>query len=150
MPYSFTTNQWLSNVKTEFFGNGDITTNGKVGIGVDFNRRNANWTGYRLYVREGIRTEKVRIDVANDFNWADFVFEKNYKLKSLKEVEQFIIKNKHLPDVPSAQTIQKEGIDIAEMQKIQMQKIEELTLYLIELKKENEEIKKTLIQLQNR
>ncbi|TAE72710.1 MAG: hypothetical protein EAZ85_08975 [Bacteroidetes bacterium] len=56
MPYSFTTNQWLSNVKTEFFGNGDISTNGRLGIGVDFSRRNADWAGYRLFVREGIRT----------------------------------------------------------------------------------------------
>ncbi|TAE72711.1 MAG: hypothetical protein EAZ85_08980 [Bacteroidetes bacterium] len=68
----------------------------------------------------------------------------------MKEVEDFILKNKHLPDVPSASTIQKEGIDIAEMQKIQMQKIEELTLYILQLKKENDEIKKELLKLQTK
>ncbi|MFZ4614550.1 MAG: hypothetical protein ACOYNH_12810, partial [Bacteroidia bacterium] len=53
----------------------------------------------------------------------------------------FISQNKHLPDVPSAKEIENQEVDIFEMQKIQMKKIEELTLYLIELKKENDEMK---------
>jgi hypothetical protein len=95
---------------------------------------------YRLYVYKGIRTEKVRVDYRS--NWADYVFAPNYKLRPLLEVEAFIKKNQHLPDVPSAKEIHEKGIDLGEMHKIQMQKIEELTLYLLEIKKENDSFKK--------
>jgi hypothetical protein len=57
------------------------------------------------------------------------------------EVENFIKKNNHLPGIPSAKTIEANGINVGEMQKLQMQKIEELTLYIIELKKEIEKLK---------
>jgi hypothetical protein len=85
-----------------------------------------------------ITSKKIKV-CAN--GWCDYVFEKEYKLIPLNEVELFIAKNKHLPDVPSAKEIENQEVDIFEMQKIQMKKIEELTLYLIELKKENEEMK---------
>jgi hypothetical protein len=85
-----------------------------------------------------ITSKKIKV-CAN--GWCDYVFEKEYKLTPLKEVEKFIAKNKHLPDVPSAKEIENQEVDIFEMQKIQMKKIEELTLYLIELKKENDEMK---------
>jgi len=60
----------------------------------------------------------------------------------LKEVEAFIKKNNHLPDVPSEKEVMKNGIDVANMDAILLQKIEELTLYMIDLKKENEHLKK--------
>jgi hypothetical protein len=85
-----------------------------------------------------ITSKKIKV-CAN--GWCDYVFEKEYKLTPLKEIEKFIAKNKHLPDVPSAKEIENQEVDIFEMQKIQMKKIEELTLYMIELKKENEEMK---------
>ncbi|TAE72623.1 MAG: hypothetical protein EAZ85_09220 [Bacteroidetes bacterium] len=107
----------------------------KLGIGIKFDKNATAYDGYRLFVKEGIRTEKVKVDIATSNGWADFVFEKRYKLRSLAEVEAFIQKNKHLPDVPSEKQLQKEGLDLGEMQKIQMQKIEELTLYIIELEK---------------
>jgi hypothetical protein len=69
--------------------------------------------------------------------WCDYVFEDNYHLTPLTEVESFIKKNKHLPEVPSEKEVSNSEIDIFEMQKIQMKKIEELTLYLIELQKQN-------------
>ncbi len=74
--------------------------------------------------------------------WADYVFDKNYKLASLSEVEEFIKKNKHLPNVPSASDLEKEyALNVAEMQNIQMEKIEEIFLHLIEMKKEIEKLK---------
>ena len=72
---------------------------------------------------------------------ADFVFEEDYPLKSLKEVEQFIITNKHLPDIPSAKQMEKDGVGLAEMNKLLLQKVEELTLYVIEQQKEIVQLK---------
>ncbi len=66
---------------------------------------------------------------------ADFVFEEDYQLPSLEEVETFIKKNKHLPEVPSAKDMQENGAGVRELQTILLQKIEEITLYVIEIKK---------------
>jgi trimeric autotransporter adhesin len=81
--------------------------------------------------------------------WPDFVFEKNYKLPTLAEVEAYIAKHKHLKDVPSAEEVKEKGIDLGDNQTILLKKVEELTLYMIELNKkvealakENEELKK--------
>ncbi|AFK05757.1 hypothetical protein Emtol_0025 (plasmid) [Emticicia oligotrophica DSM 17448] len=95
--------------------------------------------GYKLYVEEGILTEKFVVTPKNSTNWADFVFEKDYKLMSLSEVRKYIELNKHLPNVLSAKEISKHGINLAENLVVQLQKIEELTLYII---KQNEEIGK--------
>jgi hypothetical protein len=73
--------------------------------------------------------------------FSDFVFNDDYKLPSLADVETYIKTNKHLPNVPTSAEIVKDGLDIGEMLKLQMQKIEELTLYMIELKKENDLLK---------
>ena len=78
---------------------------------------------------------------------ADFVFEDDYELRSLEEVEQFIKVNKHLPDIPSAAQMQEESIGIAEMNKLLLQKIEELTLYMIEQQKTMAEQQKTIDEL---
>ncbi len=67
--------------------------------------------------------------------WSDFVFADDYKLPSLAEVEAFIAINKHLPNVPSEAEVLENGIDVANMQAIQQQKIEELTLYTIDQEK---------------
>ncbi len=98
--------------------------------------------GYRLYVEEGILTEKLKVAVKNTANWADYVFAKNYNLMPLNEVEAYVAANKHLPNIPSAQELVNDGMDVASMQAKQMEKIEELTLYMIELKKEVEQLKK--------
>lgn len=99
-------------------------------------------TGYKLYVKDGILTEKVKVAVYNSASWADYVFNKDYKLLSLPEVEAYIKKNKHLPGVPSAEEVVKDGIDMATMDAKLLEKIEELTLYMIQLKKENDALKK--------
>ena len=80
---------------------------------------------------------------------ADFVFEEDYDLPEITDVEAFIRANKHLPNIPSARQMQEEGLDIGEMQIKLLQKIEELTLYVIDLKKENEEMRKEIKKLKN-
>ena len=99
---------------------------------------------YSLYVSRGILTEKMRVSVANSSFWADYVFENKYKLPSLKKVERFIVKNKHLPDVPSSDEVAKDGIDFVEMQATLLKKIEELTLYAIRQDKEMSKMKKEI------
>ena len=86
--------------------------------------------------------------------WADYVFANNYELKSLEEVEQYIKANKHLPNIPSAEEVYKSGINVADISSKLLEKIEELTLYSIEqnkrlkkIEKENDELKKVLLQL---
>ena len=97
---------------------------------------------YKLYVDDGIITEKLKVAVKGTPYWADYVFEDSYKLRPLSEVEAFIKENKHLPDIPSAETVVEEGIDVAAMDAKLLQKIEELTLYVIETAKENERLRK--------
>jgi hypothetical protein len=99
---------------------------------------------YNLYVENGILTEKVKVALKSTTQWADFVFAPRYQLPSLSDVEAFIQKNHHLPDVPSAEKVAKEGLDLADMMKIQMQKIEELTLYIIAQQKEIDALKAKL------
>ncbi len=135
-----------------FFNTSSSTNiNGKIYIG---NLPNIPTTtgNYKLYVEGGILTEKIKVALRSGMDWADYVFEDNYNLMSLYNLEKFIKKNKHLPNVPSAQTLKNDGIDITEMQAKQMEKIEELTLYIIEqnkqIEKQNKEIKelKSLIE----
>ena len=75
------------------------------------------------------------ITYAANGNTADFVFEDNYHLKDLSEVEAFIKSNKHLPEIPSAEEMEEAGVNLAEMNKLLLMKVEELTLYSIELEK---------------
>lgn len=90
-------------------------------------------TGYQLYVRQGIVTEKVK--VANVANWPDYVFQKDYPLLPLSKVEAHIKEKGHLPNVPAAAVIEKEGVELGDMTKRQQEKIEELFLHLIALEK---------------
>jgi hypothetical protein len=81
--------------------------------------------------------------------WSDFVFNSDYRLKSLDEVEAFITKNKHLPGVPNEETVLEEGFNVSEMSAILLQKIEELTLYVIEQNKQITKLEKELNSLIN-
>lgn len=92
---------------------------------------------FRLAVKGAIRADRVKVYTS----WADFVFEKNYDLPSLEEVEKHIKEKGHLKDIPSAKEVDKNGIELGEMNKKLLQKIEELTLYLIEMNKELQEVK---------
>ena len=88
--------------------------------------------GYKLYVETGVLTEKVKVAIASTANWADFVFEENYVLPKLSEVASFIKENKHLPDVPSATDVVEKGVNLGEMDAVLLQKVEELTLYILQ------------------
>ncbi|HEX8268726.1 MAG TPA: hypothetical protein VF581_02430 [Flavobacterium sp.] len=136
------------------FALNQVKLNGKVGIGnvATFPTigGNVNVANYNLFVSGGILTEEVR--VALQTGWADYVFEKDYNLKPLSEVEKYITENGHLPNVPSAKQVKNEGIELGDMARIQQEKIEELTLYLIQQNKEIEELKaqmKALLAKQN-
>ncbi|WP_326992130.1 hypothetical protein [Chitinophaga sp. 212800010-3] len=82
----------------------------------------------KLAVNGDLVAKKVRVTQAG---WADFVFHPDYQLPGLQQVEEYITLHRHLPDIPAAAEVEKEGLDVAEMSKKMMQKIEELTLYII-------------------
>ena len=86
-------------------------------------------------------------EVIVETGWSDFVFEDSYRLRPLEEVESHIKEHGHLPDIPSAAIIESEGLSVGETQKIMMQKIEELTLYMIDLKKENDALRAEIEKL---
>jgi len=119
-----------------------INSNGQVGIGTQTHIDNS-FT--KLTVAGRIHAKEVKVTA--NAGGADFVFNNNYILPNIKEIDKFIHTNKHLPDIPSAEEMQQNGIDLGEMQIKLLQKIEELTLYVIELKKENEEMKVAINKL---
>ena len=82
--------------------------------------------------------------------WPDYVFKKDYPLPTLSELEKQIAKHGHLPNIPDAQTIDKEGIKLGDMQTRMMEKIEELTLYLIQMDKDNRLLRQELADLKAR
>ena len=106
-----------------------IFENGNVGIGTG-----SVFPDARLAVKGLIHTNEVRVDLAGSV-MPDYVFSSNYKLRSLREVETFIQKNHHLPEIPSAFEIENDGLNLKEMNLALLKKIEELTLYMIEANK---------------
>lgn len=105
-------------------------------------------TGYTLSVDGRIMSEEST--VMNSTSWPDYVFEDNYKLMPLEEVEKKIRERKHLPNFPSAAEIEKTGIHLGEMSTRLTEKVEELTLYVIELKKENKALAEKLKLLEKK
>ncbi|MFT3946031.1 MAG: hypothetical protein QM763_03575 [Agriterribacter sp.] len=102
---------------------------GNIGIGVTA-------PVYRLEVCGTIRAKEVRVETG----WCDYVFEKEYKLRSIEELEKYVNDNKHLPGIAPAGEVEKEGLKVGEMNKAMMEKIEELSLYVIQLNKENKRL----------
>jgi len=109
-----------------------ILNTGNVGIDI-INPKN------KLDVNGTIHSKEVKVDMTG---WSDFVFKKDYNLPTLEQVEKHITEKGHLENIPNEQEVLKNGINLGEMNSKLLQKIEELTLYMIELKKENEQIKK--------
>jgi hypothetical protein len=101
---------------------------------------------YKLDVNGSIRSNEVVVNTTG----ADFVFEENYELKKLDAVEKFIKANKHLPDIEPAKEMAKNGVELGKMDMKLLQKIEELTLYMIAFKKEMDDVKEENQQLKDR
>ncbi len=101
---------------------------------------------YMLAVNGNVIAEKIKVRLFAD--WPDYVFADNYKLKSISSLEKFIQTNNHLPGMPSAKEMEKEDVDLGEMQVKLLEKVEELTLYIIELNKENEALKERITQIE--
>src|SRR5690606_16241100 len=114
-------------LKIQFHTDGvSFINGGNVGIGT------TNPGAYKLAVEGTIGARKVKVTQSA---WADFVFHPGYQLPPLYEIENYIKANRHLPGIPTAAEVEKEGLDLGEMDKKLLQKVEEQTLYLIELSK---------------
>jgi len=109
-------------------------TDGHVGIGIVNNLSN-----YKLAVDGNVICEELKVKLSG--NWSDYVFQEDYNLRPLKEVERFISINKHLPEVPTTKEVAENGFNVGEMNALMLKKIEELTLYIIALQKEVDQLK---------
>ncbi|MFC0317938.1 MULTISPECIES: hypothetical protein [Olivibacter] len=110
-----------------------LAVNGKVGIGTTA-------PSEMLTVNGTIRAKEIKVESG----WADYVFDENYKLMSLAETDQFIKKNKHLPGIPSEKEVKEEGVSLGEMNKKLLEKIEELTLHMIQQQEKIEQLEAKL------
>lgn len=119
----------------EWFYGDDIVidASGNVGIGTLSPQA-------KLAVKGEVHAQKVKVTLTG---WSDFVFEPTYKFPSIYETEQYILKYKHLPGIPSEAEVKEKGVDVGEMNKLLLQKLEEQMLYIIELKKEVDALKKS-------
>lgn len=109
-----------------------INSEGNVGIGTSA-------PDEKLTIKGKIHAQEVRVDLKGSLV-PDYVFAPDYKLKSLQEVENYVKENSHLPEVPSAKEMEKNGLMLAEMNMTLLKKIEELTLYAIEQEKKSDKM----------
>jgi hypothetical protein len=114
-----------------------LTSSGKVGINTD------NFVGdYNLYIEGTSVAEEMYVLLKDD--WADYVFKEDYVLRPLDELEAFIDKNGHLPNIPNAEEIKEKGVPLGEMERLLTEKVEELTLYIIQMQKEIDTLKEVI------
>ena len=126
-----------------------VNSNGIVNVYNDIVVRGSTRIECRIYANGLIRAREVKVDMIDIP--PDYVFDKNYALMPLKELEIFLALHKHLPGVPSASEMKEEGsLNLGEMQFKLLEKVEELTLYVLKIEKENEEMKTRLCKLENK
>jgi len=118
-----------------------LIVEGHVGIGMS----NPD-PSFALDVAGTIRACEVKVNLGG--GWCDYVFDKDYKLMPLSEVSDFIAAHHHLPNIPPAREVDAQGLDMGDMQLRMMEKIEEMTLYILQLKKENDELGKRIAGLE--
>ena len=111
-----------------------LSNDGNVGIGT-------NTPQEKLTVNGTVCAKEVRVSLNGSPCWPDYVFGKEYELMNLKDLGNFVRKNNHLPNIPSAAEVQESGIELGEMNALLLQKIEELTLYVIDLQQQIDELK---------
>lgn len=116
-----------------------------IGFGITFVRGIYKTQGYKLAVNGGILCESVKIIA--DVPDADYVFEADYNLMPLNDLERYVTREKHLPDIPSAEEFKTNGYTVGGMDEMLLRKVEELTLYLIEQNKKMEALQQELNQL---
>jgi hypothetical protein len=104
---------------------------------------------FRLAVEGKILAQSIYVTAATAANWADYVFEDNYQLTELGELEKFYKKNKHLPEIPTAKEVAENGVDLAEMNVLLLKKVEELTLYVVDQQHKYEQLKKDMESLKS-
>ena len=134
---SFPTKYRLNVYKGDTHLGGNVEIDGIVGIGVEPYELSDD-PEFRLYVKDGIRTEEVRVDFAS--HWPDYVFESSYELPSLASVEDYIKHNGHLMNIPSAKEVETQGFKLGQMSGKLLEKIEELTLYTIDQENELDQL----------
>ena len=117
-----------------------LDLNGQIGIGTLSPRE-------KLSVNGKIRAQEIKVEATN---WPDYVFEEGYEVGSLEGLGSYIKANKHLPEIPSAKEVAANGIELGEMNKLLLKKVEEITLYLIQKDREMIMIKKELEALKTK
>ena len=98
-------------------------------------------TGYLLTVDGKIMCEELKVQLSE--NWPDYVFDKHYNMPSIGDLKKFVRANRHLPGIPSAAEMKENGISVGDMQTKMIQKIEELSLYIIQLQEQIDELKQS-------
>jgi hypothetical protein len=131
------------NVALENVVNNDSFLIGHVGVNI-----NSMPTGYQFAVNGNAIATSMTVKLYA--NWPDYVFKPDYELPALTDVKTYIDQNHHLPEIPSAAEIAKDGLNLGEMNKLLMKKVEELTLYLIEKDKEQKDLKEKVTILTER
>ncbi len=121
-------------------GLGNAFLNGNMAIGT------LDSKGYKLAVAGSMIAESVKIKLQSA--WPDYIFNKDYKILSIDDIEAYIKTNHHLPEIPSASDVEKTGLDLGVINTKLLQKIEELTLYIIDLRKGNLELKENITKQQ--
>lgn len=119
---------------------------GFVGIGTTSPSAKLEVNGGGIFQGD-LEAMKVVVTATPGGNWPDYVFQPEFELRPLSELEAFVKDNKHLPEVPSAEEVQKNGIDLGSMDATLLKKVEELTLYMIQMNKEIEKLKEENKQL---
>ena len=131
------------------YGSGDASFAGKLYVGkFDPINTPAQISNYSLAVNGNAIFNKAVIKVYG--NWSDYVFNEDYKLMPLDALEKYIKANHHLPEIPSAKEVEKDGIDIGTNQALLLKKIEELTLIIIDLNKKIEKQEKSIANIENK
>ncbi|MBQ6765078.1 MAG: hypothetical protein IJP45_07845 [Paludibacteraceae bacterium] len=131
---AYNTTNHVAKIKLNTMENCWINTPGYIGIGTESPRD-------KLDVRGTIRADAI---IVYEIDGADYVFDKSYTLRSLEELQQYIHENQHLPEIPSATEMQEKGVNMNELQIQLLQKIEELTLYIIQQEQRIQELETSL------